>query len=102
MHRFFVPWVTLAVTIGMTGCATVTPDSRLAEARTLVEQARQRPQAQAARAAIHDAVEAIEFAEFEEQQAPGHRLAEPRAAWALDKARTALLACEAPHAEIAK
>jgi hypothetical protein len=92
MRSFFFTLVPLALALGASGCAAASPSGKLLEARTLLDEARSRPTADAA--AIVDAAEALEFAEFEERLSPGHRLGEVRAERALVKARTALLAAQ--------
>lgn len=92
MRSFFFTSLAFALALGAAGCAAATPAGKLSEARSLLDEARHRPAADAA--AITEAAAALEFAEFEERLAPGNRLGEVRAERALFKARSALLAAQ--------
>jgi hypothetical protein len=92
MRSFFFTSLAFVLALSAAGCAAASPSGKLYEARTLLDEARNRADADAA--AITEAAEALEFAEFEERLAPGNRLRELRAERALSKARGALLAAE--------
>lgn len=97
MRTSLLACTALTVMFAATGCATASTSGKLLEAKTLLEQARHQPSAQSADDAITEAAAAIDFAEFEERQAPGHPLAKLRAERALGKARSALFASAGHH-----
>lgn len=95
MRSFSLALVSVAALLGVSGCVSVaSTGERLSEARALLVAARAKPGATRAAPALEEAEAAVEYAEFEERLRPGNPLTPERASRALDKARSAFMACD--------